>query len=145
LLSRYSDWLRAGRSTSRSSRPSTGNIFSFPRRPDWFWGPHRLLCNGHRELFHRGVKLITLLQLVLRSRMLELYTHSPIRLHGVMLNQLGTGTTLSFTGEVGGRIQNRRSSSPVSVSFCFTLENLLGVSFNGHSKQVVYPAEMKSL
>jgi hypothetical protein len=26
----------------------------------------------------------------------DLYIHSPIRLHGVMLNQLSTGTTLTF-------------------------------------------------
>jgi hypothetical protein len=26
----------------------------------------------------------------------DLYIHSPIRLHGVMLNQLSTGTTLPF-------------------------------------------------
>jgi hypothetical protein len=35
----------------------------------------------------RGVKLTTLLRLVPRSRMVELYLHSPIRLHGVVLNE----------------------------------------------------------
>jgi hypothetical protein len=33
-----------------------------------------------------GVKLTTHLHLVLRVRTLELYLHSPIRLHGVVLN-----------------------------------------------------------
>jgi hypothetical protein len=31
-----------------------------------------------------------------RSGMLELYIHSPIRLHGVVLNSLRTGTNLPF-------------------------------------------------
>jgi hypothetical protein len=33
-----------------------------------------------------GVKLTTHLQLVPRSRMMELYVYSPTRLHAVMLN-----------------------------------------------------------
>jgi hypothetical protein len=37
-------------------------------------------CSG------RGVKLTIALHLVLRSSMMELYLHSPIRLHGVVLN-----------------------------------------------------------
>jgi hypothetical protein len=36
----------------------------------------------------RGVKLISHLHLVLTSRMMELYLHSPICLHGVVLRQL---------------------------------------------------------
>jgi hypothetical protein len=28
---------------------------------------------------------------------MDLYIHSPIRLHGVVLNKLSTGTTLPFT------------------------------------------------
>jgi hypothetical protein len=43
------------------------------------------------------VKLTTHLCLVLRSRTTELYLHSPIGLDGVVLNWLGTGTTLLFT------------------------------------------------
>jgi hypothetical protein len=34
----------------------------------------------------RGVKLTTYLHLVPGSRMMELYLHSPIYLHGIMLN-----------------------------------------------------------
>jgi hypothetical protein len=44
----------------------------------------------------RGVKLTTHLHIVLKSRMVELNLHFPIRLHGVVLNYLSTGTTLPF-------------------------------------------------
>jgi hypothetical protein len=43
-----------------------------------------------------GVKLTTHLQLVPRSRMVELYLHSALCLHGTSLNQLNTATTLPF-------------------------------------------------
>jgi hypothetical protein len=42
------------------------------------------------------MKLTTHLQLVLRSRNVDLYIHSPVRLHVVLLNYLSTGTTLPF-------------------------------------------------
>jgi hypothetical protein len=38
----------------------------------------------------------THLHLVLWSRMLKLYLYSPIRLHGLVLNRLTTGTTLTY-------------------------------------------------
>ena len=44
LLSRYSDWLLAGRSGDRI--PVGGEIFR--NRPDRPWGPPSLLCNGYR-------------------------------------------------------------------------------------------------
>jgi hypothetical protein len=44
----------------------------------------------------RGVKLTTHLQLV-RQENVDLYIHSPICLHGVVLKQLGTGIILPFT------------------------------------------------
>jgi hypothetical protein len=43
-----------------------------------------------------GVKVATHLHLVLRSRMVELYLHSPICLHGIVLNYLSRGTFLPF-------------------------------------------------
>jgi hypothetical protein len=43
------------------------------------------------------MKLTTHLQLVPRSRKCNLYIHSIIRLHGVVLNSLSTGKTLPFT------------------------------------------------
>jgi hypothetical protein len=40
------------------------------------------------------VKLTTHLHQKQRSRMVEMYLHSSIRLHGVVVNYLSTGTTL---------------------------------------------------
>jgi hypothetical protein len=31
-------------------------IFSFPRRPDWLWGPPSLLCNGYAGALSPGLK-----------------------------------------------------------------------------------------
>jgi hypothetical protein len=58
-----------------------------------------LLSNGYRGRFprwlcSRGVKLSNHLHLATSSRVMELYFHSPLRLHGVVFNQLSTGTTL---------------------------------------------------
>jgi hypothetical protein len=55
-LSRYSDWLRAGRPRGRSLSPGRGNIFSSPRRPYRFWGPTSLIFNGCQGIFLWGVK-----------------------------------------------------------------------------------------
>jgi hypothetical protein len=55
------------------------------------------MCTGGsfpRRQSGRGVKLTTHLYLVPRSRMLELYLHSPICLHGIVLNWLSAGTNL---------------------------------------------------
>jgi hypothetical protein len=53
--------------------PAESRIFSSPRRPDRLWDPPNLLSNGYLQLFPRGlsgrgVKLITHLQLVPKSR-----------------------------------------------------------------------------
>jgi hypothetical protein len=43
------------------------------------------------------VKLTIYLHLVLSSEMVELYRHSPIRLHGVVLNESSTGMALPLS------------------------------------------------
>jgi hypothetical protein len=57
------------------------------------WVPGALSLGGKAA---GGVKLYTHLQLVLRSRNMDLYIHFPLRLHGVALNWLSTGTTLPY-------------------------------------------------
>jgi hypothetical protein len=67
------------------------------------WGSPNLSSNGYRVLFPQsgwGLNLTTHLHLVLRLRMVELYLHSPVCLHGVVLTCLNTGTTLPFTMSV---------------------------------------------
>jgi hypothetical protein len=93
-------------------------FFSSPRRPDLFWGPPSLLFNSNRGIFPsrlsgRDLKLILCLQLLPRSRIREsthplrpvtgiallLHIHFPMRLHGVVLNLLGTGTISPFINQ----------------------------------------------
>jgi hypothetical protein len=57
--------------------------------------------NGYMVLFPRGknfqgLKQSTHLNLVPRSRMVELYTHFTTRPHGLILFQLDTGTNLPY-------------------------------------------------
>jgi hypothetical protein len=61
-------------------------FFSTPQRPDGHWCPPSLLSNRYRGQSGRRVKLIIHLHLVPRSRMVELYLHSPTCLNGVALN-----------------------------------------------------------
>jgi hypothetical protein len=42
------------------------------------------------------MKLTTHLHLVSKLKILEVYLHSPIRLHGLVLNKLSAGTMLPF-------------------------------------------------
>jgi hypothetical protein len=78
-LSRYSDWLRAGRQRGRSSSPGRGEIFLSstasrpvpePTQPPIQWVPGALSSGLKRP----GQEYV------------DLYIHSPIRLHGVVLN-----------------------------------------------------------
>jgi hypothetical protein len=69
-------------------------FISSPQCPDRLWVSPNLLSNGYRGRFPReqsgrSVKLTTHLHLVPRSRMVAVYLHSPVCLHG-------TGTTLHF-------------------------------------------------
>jgi hypothetical protein len=74
----------------RGSTPGTGKRFlSSPQRPDRLWGPPNPLSNGYRGAISPGVKRQGSKadhSSQSRSRVMELYLHSPMRLHGVMLN-----------------------------------------------------------
>jgi hypothetical protein len=73
---------------STSPRPALG-----PTQPPILWIAEDLSPGLKRP----GRELILHLQLVPRSRKCgSIYIHSPIRLHGVVLNYLNTGTTLLF-------------------------------------------------
>jgi hypothetical protein len=61
-----------------------------PTQPPIQWVP-RVLSPWESG---QGMKLTTHLHLVLRSRMMELYLHSPICVHGMVLNLLSTRTPL---------------------------------------------------
>jgi hypothetical protein len=67
------------------------DFFFAPRRPDRLWGQCSLLSNGYWGPFpqgwsDRGVKLTTHLHLVPRPKTVELYLHSRICLHSMVLN-----------------------------------------------------------
>jgi hypothetical protein len=81
--------------------PVGARIFSSPRRPDRFWSPPSLLSNGYRGSFPggkaAGVWSWSLISNKCRGQEnVDLYIHSPIRLNGLMLNQLSTGAPLPY-------------------------------------------------
>jgi hypothetical protein len=100
-------------------------IFPSPRRSDRLWGPHNFLSNGYWGLFPRGqsgrdVKLTTHLQLVPRSRKVDLYIHSPLRLHGVVLKLLSTGTSLPLPpGLIGTFMRTHSHRNSFIIIQCF--------------------------
>jgi hypothetical protein len=88
--SRYSDWLRAGGERGRSLSPGRVKNFSSSRRTYRLWGPPNLLSSGYRGF--SGGKATRVWSWLLTSykcrgqENVDLYIHSPIRLHGVVLN-----------------------------------------------------------
>jgi hypothetical protein len=85
----------------QSSIPCRGNP---PQCPDQLWGPPSLLSDGYQRQFPGGLsgwgmKVTTDLNLVLKSRMVELYLHSPIFLVFVLTFQ---GKYLDQKGEKAG-------------------------------------------
>jgi hypothetical protein len=78
--------------------PVGSRIFSSPSRPDWLWDPHILLSNGYWGLFPQG-NAAREWSWPLTSNYcqgqenVDLYIHSPIHLHGVVLHLLSTWTT----------------------------------------------------
>jgi hypothetical protein len=82
--------------------PCRARIFTSPCRPDRLWGPPNLLANGYCGIFLRGKATVAWRWPLTSSwyrgqENVDLYIHSPIRLHGVVLNYLSTGATLPFT------------------------------------------------
>jgi hypothetical protein len=73
------------------------DFFYSLQRPDRLWCPPSLLSNGHRRLFLRvkpqGREADHYPHPVPRSRMAEIYLHSPPCLHGRVLNWLRTETS----------------------------------------------------
>jgi hypothetical protein len=66
--------------------PVGSRIFSSPRRPNRFWGPPSLLPNVYRGLFPPRGKADHTFNYCRGQEYVDPYTHSPIRLHGVVLN-----------------------------------------------------------
>jgi hypothetical protein len=80
----------------RGSIPSRARFFSAPQRLGPTQAPIQWVPGAlPRGWSGRGVKLTSHVHLVPRSRMVELCLHSPICFHGIVLNELITGTTLS--------------------------------------------------
>jgi hypothetical protein len=81
--------------------PVGSRIFSSPRRPDQLWGPPSLYPIGAGDLSlgvkrpGREVDHSPLTNTEVKK--MWIYTSTPIRLHGVVLNYLSTGTALLFT------------------------------------------------
>jgi hypothetical protein len=73
--------------------PVASRIFSSPNRPDRLWGPPSLLSNGYR-----GLSPVVMRQgrEADHSPPANAKVHSPICLHGVVLNSLSTRTPLPF-------------------------------------------------
>jgi hypothetical protein len=77
--------------------PGGARFFSVPRRPDWFWAPLGLLSCGYRGFIRQLNDSREADDSPTSADMKNtwIYTSTPpIRLHGVVLNLISTGTTL---------------------------------------------------
>jgi hypothetical protein len=84
------------------SIPSRVKIYFSPQHPDRLWDPPSLLSNGYGGLLSRrysgqDMNLTTHFHVVPRSRMVEIYLHSLIRLHGVVRPNILLSTLFSKT------------------------------------------------
>jgi hypothetical protein len=75
----------------RSSIPGRGKRFSL-QRPDRLWVSSCVLSNGYRRLFPRGKAAGRLADRSSPSKA-EVKNNRAIRLHGVVLKKLSTGTS----------------------------------------------------
>jgi hypothetical protein len=81
--------------------PVGSRIFNSPCRPERLWGPPNLLSKGYGGSFPGGKAAWAWSWPHTSNKCrgqgnVDLYIHSPIRLHGVVLNLLSTETTLPF-------------------------------------------------
>jgi hypothetical protein len=78
--------------------PVGSRIFSSPNRPDRLWGPPNLLSNGYRGVTRPGREANHSPPASAEVKEMWIYTSTPpIRLYGVVLNSLNTGTTFSIS------------------------------------------------
>jgi hypothetical protein len=145
--SRYSGWLRAGRPRGRSSSPCRVKNFLFSEsswpalgstQPPIQWVPGALsprVKRPGREAEHSPPASAA------EVKKMCIYIHSPIRLHGVVLNYLSTGTTLLFyfySRKYDKRKQYLENEHIRIVSSMITLcickKNMLVKEFQGHCR-----------
>jgi hypothetical protein len=76
-------------------------LFFIPQDPERLWGPPSKLCNGCQGFFSGNKRAEREAEHSFQSstdvKKVELYIHFSIRLHGMMLNELSTGTTLPLS------------------------------------------------